>query len=313
MGRCRNFKKSHQASHGLPPGPATAPHDLPGFYYDAAKQKYFKIQDNHLAPHGSRYSKYAAKQEAKSKLLEQEADTCRERRLCTRFRRSLILEHPFGARKFLRREIGSPDISMDPKAAWVLGLGKAICTGYRSPVGCLTRDDATGCLIFVTCFQGEVMYARQPRDRRPYNEVSKIDFGPPIDNIALSPARVILATSSMTKPAVHITRLKEPNDILNEGGYVTNDVSVTLWSQDIDTYWASSARPDTTSNDFALATCNGAILFAHTPGSYSFRKCQKFDSNMYGRDKSDVSHFIRQCGLLRALPETCANIPIHAV
>jgi hypothetical protein len=42
--------------------------DIPGFYYDPEKKKYFKIQANHKSTPGSQYSKDAVKR----KRLDQE-------------------------------------------------------------------------------------------------------------------------------------------------------------------------------------------------------------------------------------------------
>ncbi len=43
--------------------------ELPGFYFDEEKQKYFKIQPNHVAPKGSRYAKDAIDVEKEASLV----------------------------------------------------------------------------------------------------------------------------------------------------------------------------------------------------------------------------------------------------
>lgn len=43
--------------------------EIPGFYFDEEKQKYFKIQPNHVAPKGSRYSKDAISIENEARLV----------------------------------------------------------------------------------------------------------------------------------------------------------------------------------------------------------------------------------------------------
>lgn len=43
--------------------------ELPGFYYDETRRKYFKIQANHVVPHGSGYSTQAIQ---KRKAQEQQ-------------------------------------------------------------------------------------------------------------------------------------------------------------------------------------------------------------------------------------------------
>lgn len=39
--------------------------EIPGFYYDPEKKKYFKIEASHKAPAGSQYSKDAVKRKRK--------------------------------------------------------------------------------------------------------------------------------------------------------------------------------------------------------------------------------------------------------
>lgn len=43
--------------------------EIPGFYFDEEKQKYFKIQPNHVAPKGSRYAKDAISIEKEASLV----------------------------------------------------------------------------------------------------------------------------------------------------------------------------------------------------------------------------------------------------
>lgn len=50
-----------------------APREIPGFYYDAEKGKYFRIQADHRAPTGSAYSRSAVKAEKESVDRQTEA------------------------------------------------------------------------------------------------------------------------------------------------------------------------------------------------------------------------------------------------
>ncbi|KAJ9192478.1 hypothetical protein DTO027B5_5498 [Paecilomyces variotii] len=68
--------------------------DIPGFYYDAEKNKYFKIQANHVAPSGSQYSERAIKQRRLDEK-KRKKDIFRARRVATeRIKRSSSLGHP---------------------------------------------------------------------------------------------------------------------------------------------------------------------------------------------------------------------------
>ncbi|KAJ5916193.1 hypothetical protein N7504_000208 [Penicillium tannophilum] len=85
-----------------------APREIPGFYYDPEKKKYFQIQANHVAPPGASYSNDGVKRrrtEAK-KEIEQEQITQRIQK--EKVRKGGIFYHPFinGG-----REIGSQHLS----------------------------------------------------------------------------------------------------------------------------------------------------------------------------------------------------------
>ncbi|KAL1867212.1 hypothetical protein Plec18167_008753 [Paecilomyces lecythidis] len=68
--------------------------DIPGFYYDAEKNKYFKIQANHVAPAGSQYSERAIKQRRLDEK-KRKKDIFRARRVASeRIKRSTSLGHP---------------------------------------------------------------------------------------------------------------------------------------------------------------------------------------------------------------------------
>ena len=77
------------------------PNELPGYYYDEVKKKYFKIQENHLAPPGSNYSRTAIKRGTELALArEREQDREQLEREQT-IQRSQLLQH-----SLLGRELG---------------------------------------------------------------------------------------------------------------------------------------------------------------------------------------------------------------
>lgn len=59
----------------------------------------------------------------------------------------------------------------------------------------------------------------------------------------------------------------------------TSDVSTIIRSQTNATFWASSARPDPTISDFAIATSYGTVLVAEAQSSWSFDRVQTFKSD----------------------------------
>ena len=80
------------------------PADLPGFYFDPEKGKYFKIQPNHVAPKDSKYSKQAvtAERKVQNEMTQTQQHGAFIRR--NRISRSPYLESPYGL--LLRRQLG---------------------------------------------------------------------------------------------------------------------------------------------------------------------------------------------------------------
>ena len=80
--------------------------EIPGFYYDEDKKKYFRIQANHLVPRDANYSKGKVKQkmrQAKKQKLEDRKQVVRRRHTV---KRNLILQHPVLGGTGLGREHG---------------------------------------------------------------------------------------------------------------------------------------------------------------------------------------------------------------
>lgn len=80
---------------------------IPGFYFDEEKQKYFKIQANHLVPQGAKYSKGNVKQEIR-KAKKQKVDDRKQTKLYQHtVKRSEILQHAITGGAGLHREQGT--------------------------------------------------------------------------------------------------------------------------------------------------------------------------------------------------------------
>jgi hypothetical protein len=77
--------------------------EIPGFYYDPEKKKYFKIQANHAAPPNAQYSQQAVKRK-RSELTKRENKTrFRQRENKETIQKAASLKHPLVN---LQREIG---------------------------------------------------------------------------------------------------------------------------------------------------------------------------------------------------------------
>lgn len=90
---------------------------------------------------------------------------------------------------------------------------------------------------------------------------------------------------------VHLTKLIEPEEWNaqshspehnHDPPSYTSDVSTLIRSHINTTFWASSARPDATTSDFAIATTHGTVIVAESQSSWSSDRLQTFkfgDSN----------------------------------
>jgi hypothetical protein len=81
--------------------------EVPGFYYDPEKQKYFKIQSSHLVPSGAKYSRSTVSHVRASELRETQRATDATLRRETLVQRSKVLQHASTAGVGLQREISS--------------------------------------------------------------------------------------------------------------------------------------------------------------------------------------------------------------
>jgi len=122
-----------------------SPRNIPGFYYDEAKGKYFKIQPSHIAPNGSPYSNDVVRKEARGQIVRKCQKLFEEKTLKQRTQRSKILGNALLGCSGLEREGGS---SLDRRSvidkAWALGLEKTAILETWGPGALFARDEATG-------------------------------------------------------------------------------------------------------------------------------------------------------------------------
>ena len=125
--------------------------EIPGFYYDEEKKKYFKIVQNHVAPNGSKYSREAVhkerlrKQNKKAQLQKSKSSSC--------VQHAPILNHVFGAAMCMDREIGIRRPT-PMGSVWAYGLDciRSLdfhpVRGSSSPViTSILKDEATGAIL----------------------------------------------------------------------------------------------------------------------------------------------------------------------
>ncbi|OJJ47948.1 hypothetical protein ASPZODRAFT_131562 [Penicilliopsis zonata CBS 506.65] len=82
--------------------------EIPGFYYDAEKKKYFKIQANHKAPAGAQYSRDAVKRKRAQYEKDQKKAHVSRRLATEKIKKSKLLSHPIIT---VEREVGAQNVS----------------------------------------------------------------------------------------------------------------------------------------------------------------------------------------------------------
>ncbi|PYH99965.1 hypothetical protein BO71DRAFT_86590 [Aspergillus ellipticus CBS 707.79] len=82
--------------------------EIPGFYYDPDKKKYFRIQANHKAPPGSQYTKDSVKRKRADHEKRQRKIHLTKRVTKEKIKRAAFLSHPLIG---VQREIGSQHVS----------------------------------------------------------------------------------------------------------------------------------------------------------------------------------------------------------
>lgn len=70
------------------------PAEVPGYYFDAEKNRYFKIQANHIAPSGSKYSRGAVNAEKVIEKRQHHEEALRRSKEAATVTRSAMLYHP---------------------------------------------------------------------------------------------------------------------------------------------------------------------------------------------------------------------------
>jgi hypothetical protein len=127
--------------------------EIPGYYFDSDKKKYFKIQPNHLAPSDSKYSQQAVKAEGALKQEQVRKHAQRKLKAAATVKRSKLLNHPLT--RVARRIDGNPKQSARRYVAEYFAAslaGQAAVTESPLPAG---RSTSLGTNITFTATSGQ--------------------------------------------------------------------------------------------------------------------------------------------------------------
>ena len=140
--------------------------NIPGFYYDESKKKYFKILSNHLAPAGSPYTPDCIRNESREQSFHERSKLFEERTLKERTQRSKILSQPLIGSLGLSREHGTDrcDVGAVTNVVWAKGLKTAPGSLERKTAqtsgNLFVYDDASGAFIVTDVANPDSEYVR---------------------------------------------------------------------------------------------------------------------------------------------------------
>lgn len=129
--------------------------EIPGYYFDTTKNKYFKIQANHIAPQGSQYSKQNVKKIREQERQEREHHLHSEAVRLQRVKRSAILQSPWAGLRLdcerqcdagRRCETGITMFGAGLRHAYRLAMVNGVITA------CMDVEDSGGWLIGDSAF-----------------------------------------------------------------------------------------------------------------------------------------------------------------
>ncbi|KAF2097142.1 hypothetical protein NA57DRAFT_77397 [Rhizodiscina lignyota] len=283
--------------------------ELPGFYFDPEKKKYFKIEANHVAPRGSKYS-----QEAKRKRSEAFVQTKQQELL----QRSRVLQSASIAGVALHRELGcrqpgflrarSECVVEQLGNQWSVNLEREYAMGLNRPdINCFDIDRITGGFILGVADAKGIgnVIAFPPKDENAENRGAEgaspwvmMAFRSTISSISMSPSNTIVATStgSHQAPVVYITKAthqpetfrRTGRNLLRMGQYSspTNPGLSLQFRPDVDTIWASTFNQFNASGpteNVAIGTSNGVIQL-YGENDWQFRQAMSTTSDVLALD-----------------------------
>ncbi|OJD13241.1 hypothetical protein AJ78_06279, partial [Emergomyces pasteurianus Ep9510] len=213
----------------------------------AEKKKYFKVQANHAAPAGSKYTRDDIKNRKetslKRKRLEQEA----QRVSIETIKRSSLLHCPLGG-KLLQREAGT----LPTSRSFISQQRAAACAGLFSRNRLVSSTDA------------RFPVTRFARDPLSGNLLVAINTG--------SDFTLLISSSSPTGQSVHLStsRLANQLDGRPASPYVV-DILTTRFFYPGSMVWCSAPCPSATESIFAAGKSNDLLLITGIESSWSTR------------------------------------------
>lgn len=273
---------------------------IPGYYWDAEKNRYFKVQANHQAPATSTYTKDAIAREKAAKDKREAANERSNQEQRELVHRSESLRHPLLGSIGLRRELGQHALLKHRHNAQALAIG----TGLKehpwdlpNVATCQTIlefnwDESTrsfliaaradnGLCSLVSATTGRLLNNRTRLDFR-WNELLA-DIQSDVSSISITPSRIAAITLLGQEERAEL-RLLTLNDPASQCPNTPAEFDAqVIYRFALDqTAWTSSANdllPSSSSATFAVGITGRVVLFTGTPGNWDSSKFMHVDSD----------------------------------
>jgi len=270
---------------------------IPGYYYDDEKKKYFKVQANHVAPAGAKYSKSNVnreKRESKKRKLDEREQDARARQTV---RPARIMQHPISGGVGLMREGGNREQIVDicDRDAFFTSQLKASRhdirppNGYSSTNGSLfdtTAVPGTSDRVFAYNHSGgSTVYVSPRLDPDP---LSALELSIPLKmnpTVAFNSALVGLHALNNDEVPTMVVCTREPhasgNLYIGNAGHHDREVFrqdsiLRLGTQQDSSLWASAVSP--TSASLAVSGTEAVHLVDITAAKVTMRMTLEYES-----------------------------------
>ncbi|EGE85889.2 hypothetical protein BDDG_08834 [Blastomyces dermatitidis ATCC 18188] len=257
----------------------SAPREIPGYYYDAEKKKYFKVQANHAAPSGSKYTRDDIKKRKETSLKRKRIEEHSQRISTETIKRSNLLQCPLGG-KLLQREYGTLPSSRSfvsehraVACARLLSRNRLVdVTSYdaRFPVSRFARDPWSGNLLVAinTASNYNLLSYLPKKQSRPwqyrlhqrqcncamvgYDWVTSLSIGPT--------GWLLVSSSNPSGESVHIStsRLTNPLDGRSATQYVVDTTTTFCYPGTM--VWCSAPCPSATESIFVVGKSSNLLF-----------------------------------------------------
>lgn len=246
--------------------------EIPGFYYDPEKKKYFKIQANHAAPPGSQYSKDAVKRKCVEQEKQQRKVRLSHRAAKEKIRKAGFLAHPLIG---LEKQIGAHGASKGLRLEW---QGQAYVSQLqrrrlhrfepwpsRFSVGHIVRSKISGVLVAggnhganssVSFCVPEYSQGKQTYPRRMEHAIFKEPYR--LSSISLSHTGYLLATmDSGPNGDSFLGLLMLPDPTVDGIHYSSSTFTDAVRIRIPESLWCSAPCPTGQNALFAVGTSDG--------------------------------------------------------